>query len=213
MIDRRLDGLQVWNASTLQAIIFGNPTAPQSVLQSESSGAEPSWSRVSSGTDSAGRLGVAKMVAAMLFLGREAPLLHAGQEAPPADTDGGSLLAWYQQLSRLRHERNALHHGSLRVVPTIYPDIVSWVRQAANEPPILVVCNTGAQTRIVSVAEPLRKLQLSTLNGVQVLVVSNASIAKTYSPTGITLPAHAVYVAELHQPGLEDAPVASASRP
>ena len=208
VIDRRLDELQVWNALTLQAIIFGYPPAPRALLETQRSDGEPSWSTFLGAMDSSGRLAMAKMVAATLFLGQEAPLLHAGQEASPTEADEDSLLTWYQQLSRLRHERSALHHGSLHAVPTVYPDVVAWVRQAANEPPILVVCNTGAQTRPIFLAEALRQVRLSTANGVQVLAVSDAAMAKTYSPTGLTLPAHAVYVAELRQPGLEDAPVA-----
>jgi len=122
------------------------------------------------------------------------------------DGDADSLLNWYRKLSQLRHEETSLHAGSIAMVETGYPDVVAWVRRGANakDQPVVVVCNVSGQARVISVAESLHRLGLSTASGVHAVALSIAGMDPSYAAQGITLPAYGVYVGEVRQPGLED---------
>ena len=247
-VDPGLTLSKVWNASTMKAVLLGDAAGPGGVLESDSADLARSWDRFSGGLSSADGLAVAKMVATVLFAGREEPMLYFGQEIGMAGTapsrspmqwggepgftsgtpwtavgqnsatanvtledgDADSLLNWYRKLSQLRHEQASLHEGMLAMLDTGYPEVVAWVRRgdAAKGQPVLVVCNTSGQARVITVAESLRRLGLSAVNGVHPLAVSIAGMKPSYVAGGIELPPYGVYVGELRQPGLEDGDVA-----
>ncbi len=127
------------------------------------------------------------------------------------ENDADSLLNWYRKLSALRHGEAALHGGTVSRVETGYPEVVAWVRlsnRGPNQPvqPVLVLCNMSARPLVVSVSEALHRLNLSTAGGVHAVALSVLGMDPSYAAQGITLPPWGVYVGELRQPGLEDAP-------
>ena len=128
------------------------------------------------------------------------------------DNDADSLLDWYRKFSALHHTEAALHGGTITHIETGYPEVVAWVRagdQARGQQPaqpILVLCNMSNRSLVVSVADALHRLNLSTAGGVHAVALSVLGMDPSYSAQGITLPPWGVYVGELRQPGLEDAP-------
>jgi alpha-glucosidase len=246
-VDESLASQELWNAGAVRVTLFGaTASAPGEVLVSDTAERARSWYRYAGELPPGQALAVAKMVAAVLFLGREEPMLYFGQEigmsaeaghpqpmqwggsegfttgtpwlevSPRAEAanvaleegDADSLLSWYRQISKLRHEDAALHSGTVVPLETGYPDVIAWVRKSAGrkDQPILVVCNISGQERLISLADALQRLGFSTAYGVRALALSLHGMDPSYAATGINLPAYGVYVGELRQPGLEDAP-------
>jgi alpha-glucosidase len=246
-VDQVLASQELLNASAVSVTLFSaTASAPGEVLVSDTAERARSWYRYAGELPPEQALALAKMLAAVLFLGREEPMLYFGQEIGMAaaaghpqpmqwgdpqgftsgtpwvdmspnepttnvaleEGDPGSLLHWYRQMSKLRHDDAALRGGPITQVDTGYPDVVAWVRKgsARKDPPILVVCNLAAQPRLISVADALQRLGLSTAYGVRALALSLPGMDHTSAAAGINLPAYGVYAGELRQPGLEDAP-------
>jgi alpha-glucosidase len=246
-VDQVLASQTLWNPEALRVTLFGaTASAAGEVIVSDTAERARSWYRFAGELPQDQSLALAKMLAAVLFLGREEPMLFFGQEIgmsaetghpqpmqwggehsfttgmPWVETsvnevstnvaleedDADSLLNWYRQMSKLRHEDAALHRGTVTQVETGYPDVVAWVRKGttAKDQPVLVVCNVSAQPRLISVADSLHRLGLSTTYGVRAVALSIQGMDPSYAAAGINLPAYGVYVGELRQPGLEDAP-------
>jgi hypothetical protein len=131
------------------------------------------------------------------------------------DAEPGSLLNWYRKLSELRKQGFALKGGSLMLVDTGYPDVVAWVRKgstAAGERPLLVMCNLSSRGVLISVEQQLKQLGLKPASGMMPMALSFPGINPSYTATGINLPAYGIYLGEILQPGLEDAPAPFVSR-
>ena len=124
------------------------------------------------------------------------------------DADPGSLLNWYRKLSALRQEGFALKGGSVTLVDTGYPDVVAWVRKGATsgERPVLVMCNLSGHGVLISVEQQLKQLGLKPTSGMMPMALSFTGINPSYTATGINLPPYGIYLGEILQPGLEDAP-------
>jgi alpha-glucosidase len=178
----------------------------------------------------------AKILATALLAGGEAPLLSSGQElggdlpgnasaAMPwqgaaglpsvatEDADPDSLLNWYRKLSGLRHAGSALRDGSVTMMDTGYPDVVAWVRRSktAGENPILVVCNLTGHAVVLSLRAQLESLGMKAGSGIVPLALSFRGVNPSFTASGIALPAGGVYLGQILQPGLEDAPALAVS--
>jgi alpha-glucosidase len=178
----------------------------------------------------------AKILATALLAGGEAPLLSSGQELggdlpgnasaampwPGAaglpsvateDADPDSLLNWYRKLSGLRHAGSALRDGSVTMMDTGYPDVVAWVRRSktAGENPILVVCNLTGHAVVLSLRAQLESLGMKAGSGIVPLALSFRGVNPSFTASGIALPAGGVYLGQILQPGLEDAPALAVS--
>ena len=202
-VDSGLMQARVWDADVVRSVLAGG--VPGRVLESDAPGVARSGERFQGGA------AVAKMVATVLFAGREEPMIFSGQETGADDgDDADSLLDWYRRMSALRHEQASLREGTLAMVETGYPEVVAWVRRsdAGRGRTVLVVCNVSGQARVISLVEALRKMGVSAGNGVHPLAVSVAGMEASYTAGGISLPAYGVYVGELRQPGLESGDVA-----
>ena len=229
-VDHRLLDMAAWDPERLRMLVSGGDA--DALLLSDAPG-NRSHARLGDVSDPAVALALQKMVATLLFAGREAPMLSFGQESgqpagqqgsgqggkgdlqqPAAPASGeGSLLSWYRQLSALRHSNGALRAGSVALVDTGYPDVVAWVRRGTNrnEQPVMVVLNLSSRPLVLSLQEPLRRLGLAATSGVRPLAVASSSIAPavsldlSYTASQVKLPAYGIYLGELRQPGLEAA--------
>lgn len=84
------------------------------------------------------------------------PWLRFGDDAASRNVaaqgaDAGSVLATYRRLIAMRRSSEALRSGTLRVVETGSPDVLSWTREVPRER-ILVVVNFAAASRETHVA-------------------------------------------------------------
>ncbi len=228
-IDHRLLDIAAWDPERLRVLVAGG--VANAVLPSDAPG-NRSHARFGDVNDPAVALAFQKMVATLLFAGREAPMLYFGQEsgqltgqqgeghggdapqqsAAPAAGEG-SLLSWYRELSALRHSNGTLRAGSVALVDTGYPDVVAWVRRATNrnEQPVMVVLSLSSRPLVLSLQEPLRRVGLSATSGVRPLATASSSTSPaasadlSYTASQVKLPAYGIYLGELRQPGLEAA--------
>ena len=65
-----------------------------------------------------------------------------------------SLFAWYQRLIRLKKINPVLAQGSNTMLDTANTKVLSWMRQAAGQPPVVVSVNFTAEPQIVSLTVP-----------------------------------------------------------
>jgi alpha-glucosidase len=65
-------------------------------------------------------------------------------------SDYDSLLNWYKQLIELRRTNPAFRDGNHVMLNTDNNDVLMWLRQAPNQPPVVVACNFTAQPQKVS---------------------------------------------------------------
>jgi hypothetical protein len=87
-VDRTLEGLPSWDATGLRAFLQATGSGANSLAATDAADRPRSWGRWHSATDSE-RPGVAKTLAAALFLGRAMPWVYFGQELGMA-SDGTS---------------------------------------------------------------------------------------------------------------------------
>jgi alpha-glucosidase len=74
-----------------------------------------------------------------------------------------SLLKWYQALIRLKKTNPALAGGSDTLLDDQNPKVLSWVRQAQGEPPVVVSVNFTAEPQTASLSLPGASGSLHTL--------------------------------------------------
>ena len=60
--------------------------------------------------------------------------------------DPNSLFAWYQTLIKLKKTNPAFSQGSDTMLDTQNTKVLSWKREAAGAPPVVVAVNFTAQT-------------------------------------------------------------------
>ena len=66
--------------------------------------------------------------------------------------DSDSLLNWYKMLVTLRRTNPTMHDGSLTMLDTGNDKVLSWMRQDAGHPTIVVACNFTADTQTVDLS-------------------------------------------------------------
>ncbi len=134
---------------------------------------------------------------------------NAGTSTVAAEeADPGSLLNWYRKLSALRQQGFALKGGTVTLVDTGYPDVVAWARKGstAGERPVLVMCNLSGHGVLISVEQQLKQIGLKPTSGMVPMALSFTGTNPSFTATGINLPPYGIYLGEILQPGLEDAP-------
>jgi len=68
--------------------------------------------------------------------------------------DPNSLLTWYKSLIRLKKTNTAFAHGSDTMLDTANTKVLSWVRQAAGSPAVVVSVNFTPEPQAVSLSVP-----------------------------------------------------------
>ena len=68
--------------------------------------------------------------------------------------DPNSLLAWYQSLIRLKKTNPAFAQGENIMLDTANTKVLSWMRQAAGAPAVVVAVNFTAEPQTVSLSVP-----------------------------------------------------------
>ncbi|HUB30327.1 MAG TPA: alpha-glucosidase [Terracidiphilus sp.] len=109
-------------------------------------------------------------------------------QAEKADPD--SLLHWYETLIRLKKTNPALATGSNTMLDTENTKTLSWIRQSAGNPSVLVSVNFTADPQTVSLSVPGTGANLTTL-------LKTPGAADPVSPQAIQLGPYGVYVGEL----------------
>ncbi len=79
------------------------------------------------------------------------------------ESDPNSLFAWYQSLIRLKKTNPAFAHGDNVMLDTANTKVLSWMRQAAGAPSIVVSVNFTAEPQTVSLSVPGAAGKLKTL--------------------------------------------------
>jgi alpha-glucosidase len=78
-------------------------------------------------------------------------------------SDANSLLAWYQNLIRLKKTNSALEHGTQQMLDTANDKVLSWMRQAPGEPAVVVSVNFTSKPQMVSLSIPGASGKVKTL--------------------------------------------------
>jgi alpha-glucosidase len=103
-----------------------------------------------------------------------------------------SLLVWYKSLIRLKKSSAAKVRGSSMMLDVENTQVLSWMRQAAGGPPVVVAVNFTAQPQTVNLSAASQKL-----THLRTLLKSPEGV----DPAGldqIELAPFGVYVGELH---------------
>lgn len=124
------------------------------------------------------------------------PASAAGQE-----TDRGSLLSFYRQLSLLHHGGTAIHDGEEIVLDHDREDALIWIRKPASPSPtnpvVVIACNLSDKAVVLSLRTEMTRLQLRG-TFLRTLVRSDDAMGGT-SIDPLTVPAYGVYVGELRR--------------
>ncbi len=101
-----------------------------------------------------------------------------------------SLLNWHKQLIAMRRTDPALHDGTMTMLDTANPSVLSWVRKAPNGKAVVVAMNCTATPQTVSLAAAGK--------GTVKTVLTDAPALQTHAAlTEIALPAYATWIARL----------------
>ena len=116
--------------------------------------------------------------------------LNVEVESPEPNSE----LDWFQQLIALRRDLPALHSGTMTMLDTSNPDVLSYVRSTGSGPAVVVAMNCTAEPKTITI-----DLSGSGVTGtiVKTLAADDASLKSTSTLTNITLPAYASWVASV----------------
>jgi alpha-glucosidase len=106
--------------------------------------------------------------------------------------DPNSLLNWYKKLIAIRRQNSALHDGSMVMIDSNDPDVLSFVRPAQGKGSAVVVAiNMSASTKTVTL-----RLQNSGVDSttVRTLAASDAALQSVHSVESLILPPFASWV-------------------
>jgi alpha-glucosidase len=105
-----------------------------------------------------------------------------------------SQLDWFKQLIALRRDLPALHSGTLTMLDTSNPDVLSYVRSTGSGPAIVVAINCTGEAKTIT-------LDLSgagvTGTTVKTLAADDDSLKSTSTLGNITLPPYASWIASV----------------
>lgn len=101
-----------------------------------------------------------------------------------------SLFAWYQQLIRLKKTNPAFTLGKDTMLDVDNPKVLSWMREATGNPPVIVCANFTAEPQTVSLAVPGAGASLKTL-------LKTPGAPDPVSPKEIQLGPFGVYIGEV----------------
>jgi alpha-glucosidase len=113
----------------------------------------------------------------------------ATESAQPA-----SQLNWFKQLIRLRRDIPALHSGTMTMLDTTNPDVLSYIRTTGSAPAVVVAMNFTATPKTITL-----DLSHSGVTGttVRTLAADDASLASTTTLKSVTLPPFASWIASV----------------
>ncbi len=106
------------------------------------------------------------------------------------EADPASLLAWYRGLIQLKKTNPAFAHGSNTMLDTDNTKVLSWMRQVAGSPTVVVSLNFTAEPQTVSLSIPGAGGKLTTL-------LKTPGAADPASLSTIQLGSFGVYVGEV----------------
>jgi len=108
--------------------------------------------------------------------------------------DPNSQLNWFKQLIALRRDIPALHSGSMTMLDTTNPDVLSYVRSTDSGPAVVVVMNFTAAPKTITL-----NLAGSGVTGttVKTLAASDPTLTSISTLTDITLPPYASWIASV----------------
>ena len=99
--------------------------------------------------------------------------------------DPGSLLSWYEQLTRMRRELPALHDGGIAMLDSTNPNVLAYVRTApAGSESIVVVLNMSPTPQTIALS--LAGQGIPTQSA-KTLLTDDSSLSGTQSLTTLTL--------------------------
>ena len=110
------------------------------------------------------------------------------------ETDPNSQLAWFKQLTRLRHGKPALHDGELTMLDSSNPSVLSYVRATGSGPAVVVAMNFTAAPQTISLDLSGTPVKAST---VKTLAADDPSLSSVHSLQNITLPPFASWIASV----------------
>ena len=105
-----------------------------------------------------------------------------------------SQLDWFQQLIALRRDIPALHNGTMTMLDTSNPDVLSYVRSTGSGPAVVVAMNFTSEPKTITL-----NLSASGVSGtsVKTLAADDDSLKSTSTLTNITLPPYASWIASV----------------
>jgi alpha-glucosidase len=110
--------------------------------------------------------------------------------------DSNSLLNWYKKLIALRRQNRALRDGSMIMIDSGDPDVLSFVRRAPGNGSVVVVVavNMSASTKTVTLG---LKESRNDRTAVRTLATSEPALQAVQSVESLTLPPFASWVGEV----------------
>ncbi len=106
----------------------------------------------------------------------------------------GSELAWFEQMMALRRSNPALRSGTMTMLDTSNPDVLSYVRSTGTGPAVVIAMNFTAEPKTLS-------LDLSsagvTGTSIKTLAADDASLLSIGTLKNVTLPPYASWVASV----------------
>jgi len=108
--------------------------------------------------------------------------------------DSNSELEWFKQLVALRRDIPALHSGTMTMLDTSNPDVLSYVLSTGTGPAVVVAMNFTATPKTITL-----NLAGSGVKGktVKTLAADDASLKSTTTLKNVTLPPFASWVASV----------------
>jgi len=103
-------------------------------------------------------------------------------------------LEWFKQLVALRRDIPALHSGTMTMLDTSNPDVLSYVLSTGTGPAVVVAMNFTATPKTITL-----NLAGSGVKGktVKTLAADDASLKSTTTLKNVTLPPFASWVASV----------------
>jgi len=108
--------------------------------------------------------------------------------------DPNSQLNWFKQLIALRRDIPALHSGTMTMLDTSNPDVLSYVRSTGSGPAVVVAMNFTAAPKTITL-----NLAGSGITGtmVKTLAATDPALTSISTLSNITLPPYASWVASV----------------
>jgi len=105
--------------------------------------------------------------------------------------DPNSELNWFMQLIALRRDIPALHSGTMTMLDTSSPDVLSYMRSTGSGPAVVVAMNFTAAPKTITL-----NLAGSGIKGtiVRTLAASDPALTSTSTLSNITLPPYASWI-------------------
>ena len=108
-------------------------------------------------------------------------------------SDPNSLLAWYRSLIRLKKTNPAFTHGENTMLDTGNMKVLSWLRQAAGAPAVVVAVNFTAEPQTVNLTASGAGLQAAHVK----TLLKTPGAADPVSLHRVALGPYGIYIGEV----------------